>query len=368
MSRHAHCSKFITQNSKLRGKSGCARGGLSSLPLSISVAAALAVLAVSCVSTNQQKPVASAPVPVWPPPPDQPRVVFVKTISGPADIGQTPSVWRRFANWVTGETGESLRFQKPFGVALDETGNLCVTDTGANTVCYCDFARKQWRRWKTAGEIQFQSPVAVARRNGIFYVADSQLGKVLAFRDSGRLAFEIASPLKRPVGLAIDGDALVVADSQAHCIFVFDMRGIFRFQFGRRGVAPGEFNFPTHVSADSQGRLLVTDSLNSRVQIFSADGKFISKIGSGGDTSGYFGRPKGVAADSFGHIYVADAVFDNIQVFDLSGRLLLSLGRSGTEPGEFGLPTGIAIGPDNRIYVADGYNHRVQVLQYIGGQ
>jgi DNA-binding beta-propeller fold protein YncE len=331
-------------------------------------ALALIGLAVSCVSTKQEIPVPNAASLVWPPPPDDPRVVFVKTISSPADIGQSPSVWSRMAKWVTGDTGGSRKLQKPFGIALDEIGNLCLTDTGNNTVCYLDFAHRQWRRWNAAGKIRFQSPVAVARRNGIFYVADSELGNVLAFRDDGKLVFQISAPLKRPVGLAIDGDELVVADSQLHSIFVFDLQGKFRFQFGKRGVGPGEFNFPTHVGVDGQGHLLITDALNSRVQVFTADGKFISQIGSGGDTSGHFGRPKGAAADTFRHIYVADALFDNIQIFDLSGRLLLSLGESGAGPGQFGLPNGIAIGADNRIYIADCYNHRVQVLKYVGQQ
>lgn len=332
------------------------------------MALVLTGLAVSCVSTEQPASQPAAPARVWPPPPDEPRVVFVRNIYGPADVGQSPSVWRRIANWVTGERGQSLLLQKPLGVCLDETGNLCITDTGANAVIYCDFIHKQWRRWNAAGKITFQSPVSVARRNGIFYVADSQLGKILAFRDNGKLIFQISAPLKRPVGLAINGNELAVADSQAHCVFVFDLQGNFQFQIGKRGIGPGEFNFPTHVAFDSQNHLLVTDSLNSRVQVLTSDGKFLSQIGAGGNTSGYFGRPKGVAADTYDHIYVADAVFNNVQVFDLSGRLLLSLGESGTGPGEFGLPTGIAIGMDNLIYIADGYNHRVQVLKYIGQQ
>jgi len=326
----------------------------------------IAGFAISCASTKHETLPAYRPV--WPPAPDEPRVIFVKTISVPADIGQSPSFFRRIGNWLTGDNGESQRLQKPFGVALDENGNLCVTDTGNGYVCYLDFAHKQWKRWNALGKIHFKSPVAVARRNGIFYVADSELGKVIAFGDNGKLLFEISEPLKRPAGLAITGDSLIVADSQLHSIFIFDLQGKLKSQFGKRGVAPGEFNFPTHINADAQGHLLVTDSLNSRVQVFTTNGKFISEIGSGGDTSGHFGRPKGVAADTFGHIYIADAVFDNIQIFDLHGQLLLNLGESGTRVGQFGLPNGIAIGADNQIYIADCYNRRVQVLKYIGQQ
>jgi len=323
-------------------------------------------LAISCASTKPQPMPAYRPV--WPPAPDEPRVEFVRTISTPVDIGQTPSFFRRIGNWITGDTDHSRDLRKPFGIALDETGNLCLTDTGNSSVCYLDLVHKQWRRWDTVGKIHFKTPVAVARRNRIFYVADSELGRVIAFGDNGKLLFQIAEPLKRPSGITIAGDNLVVADSQLHSVFVFDLQGRLRSRFGRRGTGDGEFNYPTHVSTDGHGRLFVTDSLNCRVQIFGVDGKFISSIGSGGDTSGHFARPKGVASDSFGHIYVADAVFDNIQIFDQSGRLLLNVGDTGTRAGQFGLPNGIAINADNQIYVADCYNHRVQVLKYVGAQ
>lgn len=325
------------------------------------VALSTMTLLLSGASSKQ-----SAANPAWPPAPDEPRVVYVRSLHAPADIGQSPSLFRRMGNWITGENGESISMQKPFGLALDEFGNLCVTDTGANQVYFCDFKHKQWRSFDGIGKTKFASPVAIARKDGIFYVADSQLGKVFAFRDNGKSVLELSTPLARPVGVAITKDSLAVVDSQLHAVFVFDLQGKLRFQFGHRGAADGEFNFPTHIAADRQGHFLVTDSMNSRVQIFDLSGKFISTFGSNGDTSGHFGRPKGVAADTFGHIYVADAVFDNVQVFDLSGRLLLNIGQSGNRPGEFGLPGGVAIGTDNQIYVADGYNHRVQVLKYVG--
>jgi DNA-binding beta-propeller fold protein YncE len=336
------------------------------LPAKWIFAPLVAALLASCATSP---PAASEKsLPVWPPPPDQPRIAYVRSLHGPRDIGQSLSIFTRFGHWLTGENGENIALQKPFGLALDENGNLCVTDTGANLVCYLDFTHKKWRRYPASGKTAFVSPVAVARRNGIFYVADSALGKVLAFRDDGKSAFEITNSLVRPVGLAISGNSLAVVDSQAHDVSVFDLAGNFIFKFGKRGTGPGEFNFPTHIAGDAGGHWLVTDSLNCRIQIFSDDGKFISQFGSSGDTSGHFGRPKGVAADSFGHIYVADAVFDNVQIFDATGQLLLNFGQSGAGAGEFGLPNGIAIAPDNTIYIADGYNRRVQIFKYLGGQ
>ena len=344
--------------------------------LALAGALGITCLLAACSASRVQPAVAGAGTPasvgaevaagpVWPAPPFAPRIRYVRSIGGPSDIGQHPSVWRRAASWLTGDRGEQNNLQKPLGVSVDDDGNLCLTDTGNNRVCFVDLARKTWRYWDTLGKTRLQSPVSVVHRAGVFYVADSELGRVIAFDDHGRVKFEIAAPLQRPVGLALLANALVVVDAQLHSVLVFDWSGKLQFQFGKRGTGPGEFNFPTHVTADARGHLLVTDSLNSRVQVFSEDGHYISEIGSGGDTSGHFGRPKGVAVDAQGHVYVADAVFDNVQIFDLSGQLLLALGESGTAPGEFGLPAGVATGPGNRIYVADSFNHRVQVLQYL---
>ncbi|HUB86865.1 MAG TPA: 6-bladed beta-propeller [Verrucomicrobiae bacterium] len=331
--------------------------------ISVVLAAALLASCATPPSGTAEKSVSL----VWPSPPDQPRIAYVRSLRMPRDIGQSASVFTRIGHWLTGENGESFALQKPFGLALDENGNLCVTDTGANRICYLDFAHNKWQTYSAAGKTAFLSPVAVAKRNGIFYVADSELGKVLAFRAGGKSAFEITNSLVRPVGLAIAGNALAVVDSQAHDVCVFDLAGNFLFKFGKRGTGPGEFNYPTHIAADGQGHWLVTDSLNCRIQIFSSDGKYISQFGSNGDAPGDFARPKGVAADSFGHIYVADAIFDNVQIFDEAGQLLLSFGQGGDAPGEFGLPAGVAIAPDNTIYIADSYNHRVQIFKYLGG-
>jgi DNA-binding beta-propeller fold protein YncE len=323
------------------------------------------VVMTSCATSS--KPVAETPAHsrVWPPSPNEPRITFVGFLQGPRDIGQRPSVVRSLANWLTGDTGESLDLRKPFAVALDETDNLCIADTEANLVCYADFANKTWRRYDGVGKIKFASPVAVARRNGIFYVADSQLARVFAFDASGRGIFEISAPLQRPVGLAVAGDMLYVVDSQAHAVFVFGPGGKLAFQFGSRGTGPGEFNFPTCAAADQSGHLLVTDTMNCRVQVFDLRGNFLSQFGSNGDTSGHFARPKGVAVDAAGNIYVVDAVFDNFQIFNAAGQLLLNVGESGDGIGEFGLPAGIAISMDGRIFVADAFNHRVQIFKYI---
>ena len=303
---------------------------------------------------------------VWPPPPAEPRVAFVRDISRPADIGAKPSAFGRMANWITGVGQNQGRLDKPFGLALDDEGNLLVTDTGANAVCCLDFARKKWTRWEAVDKTRFRSPVAVARRGNTLFVADSALGKVLAFDEKGRLQFEITAELERPSGLALASDKLFISDSQRHHVVVCDLHGKFVSKFGSRGSGPGEFNFPTHVGTDAAGLVYVTDSLNHRVEVFDAEGRFQRSIGSVGDGPGHFSRPKGVAVDSAGHAYVVDGLFDNVQVFDAQGRLLMNWGEAGPGPGQFWLPNAIVISRGDEIYVADSFNCRIQVFRYTG--
>jgi len=305
---------------------------------------------------------------VWPPPPDEPRVRYVQSISQPADLGSKRSGFRRFSNWLTGARQGNETLNRPFGLALDDSDDLCVTDTGANAVSYFDHKARRWYRWEQIGQIRFVSPVAIAKKGKTIFVADSGLAAVIAFNLEGKLLFQIKEGIERPSGLAIAGDRLLVADSQQHCITIFDLHGKRLTKFGKRGGGPGEFNYPTHIASGPNNRVLVTDSMNSRVQVFDANGNFQRQIGGVGDGPGHFSRPKGVAVDRSGRIYVVDALFDNVQVFDADGRLLMDFGHGGSQPGEFWLPNGIAIGSSNRIYVADSYNHRVQVFNYVGPQ
>ncbi len=303
---------------------------------------------------------------VWPAPPDEPRIAFVRSIEGPADLGIKPSGWAKLGRWLAGNNPESEQLVKPFGIALDDQGNLCLTDTGANAVAWFDKAHKTWHRWEKAGEVRFASPVAVAKQGRTFYVADSGLGAVVAFTETGALLFQIKGELERPAGLAISSNRLFVVDSKRHEVLIYELQGRLSGRFGTRGSGPGEFNFPTHIAAGGAGELYVTDSLNNRVQAFDTEGRFLRQVGSIGDAPGHFSRPKGAAVDTYGHLYVLDALFGNVQLFDREGRLLMTLGQGGSQPGEFWLPNGIVISRNNEIYVADSYNHRVQVFQFIG--
>lgn len=275
---------------------------------------------------------------------------------------------RRAFGWLIGSSSTDPFLVNPFGLACDENDNLCVTDTGANTVCYFDRKQQHWFRWTKAGKTRFSSPVGIAKRNKRIYVADSGLRAVLVLSESGALISMITEHLERPVAVVVSGERLFVVDAERHDVTAFDAQGKYLYQFGKRGAGDGEFNYPTHIAADAQGRLLITDSMNNRVQVFDNTGKFLNRFGSAGDAVGHFGRPKGLALDSYQHIYVVDGLHDTVQIFNEAGQLLMNFGSAGSEIGELWLANGVAISRTNEIFVADAYNHRLQVFKYVGGE
>ena len=76
--------------------------------------------------------------------------------------------------------------------------------------------------------------------------------------------------------------------------------GRFVRQYGRQGVAPGEFWGPHALAYDSQGRLFVADRSNNRVQIFDKNMNYV-------DDWKHFSRPSGVWILKDDTMFVADS-------------------------------------------------------------
>lgn len=319
-------------------------------------------------SPPAEGPAQPAALLVWPQPPAEARIRYVRSLSGPHDAGIQKSFFGRLAETLFGRTEEFLI--RPTGVA-ERNGVLYVADPGAQAVWIFDVPDQRVAKVDRVGRTTLASPVAVAvGRDGEVFVTDSALGKVFLLDRKGKLLRTAAeNGLERPAGLAYDEATgrLYVADSLAHRIVAYAADGTRVLAWGKRGNGDGEFNHPTHLALDPSGSLLVTDSLNFRIQAFDRDGRFLWKMGRQGDGSGDFAGPKGVAMDSGGHLYVVDALFDAVQIFERDGTFLLAFGERGVRPGQFWLPGGIFIGRADRIYVADPYNQRVQIFDFLGG-
>ena len=177
-----------------------------------------------------------------------------------------------------------------------------------------------------------------------------------------------ASPIPRLILRSTFLLALLVAGSPSEV--VGDEPPPIRFlrEWGRRGKAHGEFDFPIGIVVDRDGTVCVSDFYNARVQRFSPEGEFLSSFG-------VLPNPGGLAADRDGNLYLThfsamklkeEPKPDRVSVYTRDGELLRQWGRTGTGDGEFDYPGGIAVSPDGRVYVADQTNRRVQVFDRDG--
>ncbi|MEI6901229.1 MAG: 6-bladed beta-propeller [Bacteroidota bacterium] len=197
---------------------------------------------------------------------------------------------------------------------------------------------------------------------------DSYLNKVFVYNIGKKSILPLNDSLRlnQCTGIAYSEltHEIWVVETAAHSISILTDKGTWKKRIGKRGVNPGEFNFPTSIWIDKLGRAYIVDALNFRIQVFDKEGELISVFGRHGDGGGDFARPKGIATDSNGNIYIVDALFNVVQVFDIAGKFLYTFGSQGHGKGEFWMPSGLFIDDQNFIYVADSYNSRVQIFQF----
>jgi sugar lactone lactonase YvrE len=305
----------------------------------------------------------------WPEPPEQARFEYVGEITGERDLKRPVSFWAWLGSLIAGAEPPAS-FLSAHAVAVSAAGVLYVADPEARVVHRLDLESREYRALADAGGgRRFALPIGLALAGDTLLVADRALGTVTAIGADGAPPRVFgAGLLKGPVGVAAGPSGRIyVADAAEHRVRAFLPSGDPALDFGGRGVDDGQFNFPTHVACAPDGKLFVSDSMNSRIQVFDAEGRFLTSIGRRGDAPGEFAQPKGVACDPKGRgmLYAVDARFENVQVFDAEGRLLMAFGGEGSGPGEFWLPVGVFADLEDRVWVADSFNRRVQVFRYL---
>jgi outer membrane protein assembly factor BamB len=138
-----------------------------------------------------------------------------------------------------GESGLNSpgKFSFPQNIAIDELGNVYVTDLGNMRVQKFNNDGTFLNAWGSSGTGpgQFNSPAGIAVFNGTVYVVDTQ----------------------------------------QHRIQQFDLDGNFISTWGDQGENPGQFFLPNGISVGTNGTIYVADTGNQRIQKFTSDGEFI---------------------------------------------------------------------------------------------
>ncbi len=263
---------------------------------------------------------------------------------------------------------DQVPMYRPEEVALDQLGNVYVTDYGRDRIL----------KFSPAGQLllnigsgngQLEAPLGVAiDGEGNIYATDTN-GGVKKFDANGRLLLKINLEGQPDGGfnygvrrIALDGQGnIYVTDFKNYNVQKFDASGRLLLKFGAMGSGmDGYFMSPMGIAVDGQGNIYVADLNGDRIQKFNAEGQFLLRIGTRGLGEGQLWNPSSVAVDQEGKIYIVDLGGMYVQKFDAAGHFLVKFGTGGSAEGQFMYPSGIAVDGQGNVYVADNLNDRIQ--------
>ncbi len=175
-----------------------------------------------------------------------------------------------------------------------------------------------------------------------------------------------AGRLDAPRAMAVGGELLYVADTDAHRIAVFDQSGKMVRTWGLKGSKSGQFRRPAGIALDEQGKIYVSDTGNHRIQVFTAEGKLIRSFGVKGSSPREFNNPHGIASVK-GLLYVADTGNSRVQVMTNDGIFLHQITVK-TKKEEMEAPISVAVDTQNTLYVLDADACNIRIFDALGNQ
>ena len=261
---------------------------------------------------------------------------------------------------------------RPCGVAINQRGEVVVTENGAHSVSVFGPIGKKLQSFGThgSGKGQFGSPSGVAvDGDGNILVADSGNHRIQKFTAEGQFLTAVGTKgngrlqFNQPDGIAFNtGNNKVYVTDFNHRVQVLNSDLTYSSTFGEQGSGEGEFYYAGGVACDNTGNVYVGDFWAHRIQVFTAEGKFLRMFGKRGNGRGEIYGPNGITVDADNMVYVCDSNNSRISVFTSEGVFVTSFGSHGEQPGQFNWPRDIAVDNSGIVYVSDLYNHRIQLF------
>jgi DNA-binding beta-propeller fold protein YncE len=209
-------------------------------------------------------------------------------------------------------------------------------------------------------------PYGVAIHDGQILVCDTMAGIVVIF-DLVAQTVEILGggpngKLSKPVNITVDEDGTrYVVDLGLDRVMVYDADNRYV-----RAIGDPEAWSPTDVAIIGK-RLYVTDTKNGQIVLVEkATGEELRRFSQiGADKDGRF-FPTNLAIGVDGSVYATDTVNPKVYKFDDRGELLQTFGSLGRRPGQFVRPKGVAVDHEGRVYVVDAASELVQIFNSDG--
>lgn len=265
----------------------------------------------------------------------------------------------------------------PWGIAVDQLGDIYSTDTGNHRIVKFDSAGNPIRAWGTEGSLpgQLYYPVAVATGTNAasgnirVYVADNGNHRIVTYNENGKFLSAFGSEgsannqFLNPSGLAVlpflsgGTEQICVADPRNLRVSCFTEQGQWLKSLDCADCPDGKFKAPGGIAVRRLDggaiRYYVSDNYPSRVVILSSSGRHLKTIGAPGQSVELAFPDDLVVDNKDGSIYVAESGFnvERVSKFSADGEWLFGFRDSPSGP--LIQPHGIAIDEDGDLYVGN---------------
>jgi len=214
-------------------------------------------------------------------------------------------------------------FGEPMGVAVGPKDEVYVSDRIGARVLVFSPTGKFLRRFSPQEDGFVWSPLSIAiDAAGNVYIADALKGthRILKFDKNGKLLLAFGKQgsgkgeFNFPNGVAVDKSGnIYVCDSNNVRVQIFDKNGKYKRQFA--GTSAGALTHPMGIDVSREGEIHVVESFGHDIQVYNLDGANIYNFGKFGIADGQFRYPKGIAIAPDGTVFVSDHDNRRIQIW-----------------------------------------------------
>ena len=289
--------------------------------------------------------------------------------------------------------GLNERFGEPFGAAI-KNGEIYISD-GEQGKIWC--ISKSGAMSVLTDKLDTPSQIAFDK-NGDLIAADSGTHTIKKIRSDGAVEIiagvennqgfrdgaAISALFNAPVGVAISGDKIFVADTYNDKIRVIENGQVSTLAGSLQGFAEGiggsaKFDTPSGLAISTDGKILVADTGNRRIRVVEQTGIVWTLTGNGNAnwkdgklSEAEFVQPAALTVSASGAVFVADGnAIRAIGARSFPIVETISNDRRGFADGEllkarFNRPSGLAFDAAGNLFVADSDNQTVRV--YTGAE
>lgn len=322
-------------------------------------------------------------------------------------------------------TPSPVKLIYPTGLALDDQGNVYISDIGTHRILKLD---RQGHLTAIAGtgEGGYSGDGGPAVKASLFaphdvtfdaegnlLIADTfnhrirrinRQGIITTIAGNGKAAYSgdhgpaLQASLNNPQSIALDREGnLLIADTYNYVVRRVDRQGTMTTFAGTEPGFAGDggpaskaqISLPMAVAVGPDGSVYISDAGNSRIRRVAPDGKIQTIVGYGGG-SGLYGAgftgdngpsekakvfsAAGLKCDEAGNLYISDSGNNRIRV--IRGGVITTIigsGRAGFGGDEskaleaaLNTPQKIALAKDGSLLIADRVNHRIRKVDTSG--